>query len=61
VWGVVNDAVAAYVDPLVCPALASLAPGMPGVVDVTPDGDTTVVAYGPAWDCPPYGDLFPPS
>jgi hypothetical protein len=60
-WGVVNDAVAAYVDPVVCPVLASLAPGIPGVVDITAVGDTTVVAYGPVWDCPPYGDLFPPS
>jgi hypothetical protein len=53
-----NDAVAEYVDPVVCPLLASLSPGVPGVVGITPDGDTTVVGVGPFWDCPPYGDLF---
>jgi hypothetical protein len=47
-------------DTLVCPLLESLSPGVPGVVDVTPDGDTTLAGFGPFWDCPPYGDLFPP-
>jgi hypothetical protein len=46
------------VDPLVCPILASLSPGVPGVVDITPEGDTTLVGVGPFWDCPPYGNLF---
>jgi hypothetical protein len=57
----VNDAVAAFADPVVCPLLAALSPGVPGVADVTPDGDTTVVGVGLLWDCPPYGDLYPPS
>jgi hypothetical protein len=53
-----QDAEVAYVDPLVCPALAALAPGVPGVLDITPAGDTTLVGVSPLWDCPPYGDLF---
>jgi hypothetical protein len=44
-------------DSVVCPILASLAPGVPGVVDINPEGDTTVVGVGAFWDCPPYGDL----
>lgn len=43
-----------YVDPVLCPILASYAPGIPGVVDIDPTGDTTLVAYGFFWDCPPY-------
>jgi hypothetical protein len=42
-------------DPLVCPLLGALAPGVPGVVDVTPYGDVTVAGVGLVWDCPPYG------
>jgi hypothetical protein len=53
-----QDAEVAYIDPLVCPALAALAPGVPGVLDITPAGDTTLVGVSPLWDCPPYGDLF---
>jgi hypothetical protein len=49
------------IDPLVCPLLASAAPGIPGVVDITPEGDTTLAVVGPFWDCPPYGNLFPPA
>jgi hypothetical protein len=56
-----TDTVAGYVDPLACAVLASLSPGVPGVVDITPAGDTTIAGAGPLWDCPPYGDLFPPS
>lgn len=41
------------VDPVVCPAIASLAPGVPGVVDVLPDGDVYVAGEF-TWDCPPY-------
>jgi hypothetical protein len=48
------------VDPLACPVLGSLSPGIPGVVDITPEGDTTLVGAGPFWDCPPYGNLYGP-
>jgi hypothetical protein len=48
-----NDTVATYVDPVVCPLLAARAPGVPGVVDIDPTGDTSV-AGGLVWDCPPY-------
>jgi hypothetical protein len=48
-------------DTVICPQLAALAPGIPGVVDITPEGDTTLVGAGPFWDCPPYGNLFPPA
>jgi hypothetical protein len=56
----VDAAEVEYVDPLVCPVLASLAPGVPGTVDITAEGDTTLVGAGPFWDCPPYGNLFLP-
>jgi hypothetical protein len=48
-------------DPTICAVLKALTPGIPGVVDITADGDTTVAVVGPLWDCPPYGDLFPPA
>jgi hypothetical protein len=48
-------------DPTICTVLKALAPGIPGVVDITADGDTTLVGVGPFYDCPPYGDLFPPA
>jgi hypothetical protein len=48
-------------DPTICTVLKALAPGIPGVVDITADGDTTLAVVGPFWDCPPYGDLFPPA
>jgi hypothetical protein len=41
------------VDPLVCPRLAALAPGVPGVIDVDPTGDTYVAGTF-VYDCPPY-------
>lgn len=40
-------------DPVLCPVLATLAPGVPGVVDVTAQGDVSVLG-GKVWDCPPY-------
>ena len=45
------------VDPLLCPILKALSPGVPGV-DITPEGDTTILGE-PVWDCPPYGNLGP--
>lgn len=45
-----------FVDPTMCPILAALAPGVPGVVDIEADGDT-YVAGGPFWNCPPYWSL----
>jgi hypothetical protein len=41
-------------DSALCPVLATLAPGVPGVVDVGRDGDTTVLGQ-PVRECPPYG------
>jgi hypothetical protein len=44
------------VDPAICPALGDLAPGVPGVVDITPEGDASLPYDGGRfWDCPPYG------
>lgn len=44
-----------YVDPfLYCPLVASLAPGVPGVVDIDNEGDLHVDGRW-IWDCPPYG------
>lgn len=50
--GVLNAVLAAYADPLACPALKSLT-GTYGAVDVTADGDVLVVGRL-LWDCPPY-------
>jgi hypothetical protein len=41
------------VDDRLCPLLASLSPGVPGVVDIDPTGDTYVGGEF-LWDCPPY-------
>jgi hypothetical protein len=44
----------AYVDPVVCPVLVSLAPrDVPGLLRIEPDGDL-YVADTLIWDCPPY-------
>jgi len=40
-------------DALVCPVLISLAPGIPGVVDIDATGDTDLLGVD-FWDCPPY-------
>jgi hypothetical protein len=61
VFDAIDNAEITLIDPIVCPILASLSPGVPGVVDITPEGDTTIVGVGPFWDCPPYGNLFPPA
>lgn len=42
------------VDPVACDILAAFAPGVPGVVEVTDDGDTHVLGLR-VYDCPPYG------
>jgi hypothetical protein len=39
-------------DPLACAVLVTLAPGVPGVVDIEPDGDTTAARVVRVWDCP---------
>ena len=41
-------------DPILCPRFGARAPGIPGVVDITPQGDVRV-AGTLIWDCPPYG------
>jgi hypothetical protein len=43
---------------IVCPYLKLLHPGVPGVVEVTDDGDV-YVAGGYAYDCPPHDELSP--
>jgi hypothetical protein len=48
-----NARVLVPLDGTVCPRLAALAPGVPGVIDIDPTGDTSV-AGAPFWDCPPY-------
>lgn len=40
-------------DPVLCPILVARSPGIPGVVDIRPDGDVDVAGQ-PLWDCPPY-------
>ena len=40
-------------DPWICDALKAAAPGVPGVVDVTPEGDVYIAGEF-FWDCPPY-------
>ncbi len=44
------DLVQELVDPALCPLLAGLAPGGPGVVDVGTEGDVAVAGV-PVWDC----------
>ena len=46
-------------DQMLCPTLAGLAPGVPGVVDINLQGDVFLAGEG-FFDCPPYGDVFPP-
>jgi hypothetical protein len=41
-------------DPIVCPILKALAPGLPPVVTIQPDGDLYVFSTGRLYDCPPY-------
>ena len=40
-------------DATICPIIASLSPGVPGVVDISAEGDVAVAGIG-IWDCPPY-------
>lgn len=49
----VNEEVLKPTDLLTCSVLIALAPGVPGVVDIDPTGDTVVLGI-PFWDCPPY-------
>jgi len=48
----VHDAAHGGVDPTLCPILAGLAPGVPGLVDIDDQGDTHL-SGGTVWDCPP--------
>jgi hypothetical protein len=48
-----NSTVLEQIDPTICPFIGMAAPGVPGVVDITPEGDVFVVTE--LWyDCPPY-------
>ena len=40
-------------DFIICPILMAAAPGVPGVVDIEPEGDTSILGE-PFWNCPPY-------
>jgi len=58
-----------FVDPTVCPLFQQLytltGGNVAGLVTITPEGDVTINdplgLVGPFWDCPPYGNLFPPA
>lgn len=52
-FDLVNEEVLKPLDLLTCAVLIALAPGVSGVVDIDPTGDTSV-AGTPFWDCPPY-------
>lgn len=52
VYEIVEDALR-QLDPVLCTLLATLSPGVPGVVDITPEGDVYVLGTL-VWDCPPY-------
>ena len=43
------------VDWWLCPLLVQLSPGVPGVLDVTAEGDIHLAGEF-FWDCPPYAD-----
>jgi hypothetical protein len=46
--------VRSLVDPILCPILQSLAPGVPPVIKIESDGDLSVFTTGRLYDCPPY-------
>lgn len=48
VFGIVEDTEAAM-----CAALGAFAPGVPGVLDIAPEGDVSLLGT-PFLDCPPY-------
>lgn len=55
-FGLLNDALVSFVDPVLCPVLVSLS-GTYGPVTIAADGDVYVPdplgLIGPAYDCPP--------
>ena len=53
--GIINDVndVLILLDPTICAILAQFSPGVPGVLDITPEGDVYVAGEF-FWDCPPY-------
>jgi len=63
VFGVVNAAFVAYVDPVACPVLVQLAGSYPGGVTIAPDGDVHVtdplnwLGETLVQDCPPYATI----
>ena len=58
-----------FVDPVVCPLFQQLytltGGNVAGIVSIKPEGDVTINdplgLIGPFYDCPPYGNLFPPA
>ena len=55
IMDLLNDApgLGSLVDSLSCDVLRALSPGVPGVIDIDPTGDTYVAGEF-VWDCPPY-------
>jgi hypothetical protein len=54
------DAALGPLDPIICTTFYPLAPGIPGVVDVSPSGDVSILG-AEMYDCPPYaGGTRPP-
>jgi hypothetical protein len=66
-FGVADSLQKALVDPVLCPLLQSLAPGVPGL-RIEPDGDVVLTSYGGRrtvmyvllYDCPAYRGSPPP-
>lgn len=52
------DSLTGDADPVVCPVLGTLAPGVPGVA-VEPEGDVSLSPYWEAWNCTPSGGSGP--
>lgn len=49
-----NAVIAEHVDPAFCQVLRSLAPGVPGTLDIDAETGDTYLAGELWWDCPPY-------
>jgi hypothetical protein len=50
---IIEDLKRQVLDPILCPIFRVLAPGLPPVVFITPEGDVYVLNHK-VWDCPPY-------
>jgi hypothetical protein len=52
----INETVLKPTDVITCTVLQAAAPGVPGVLDIDPTGDTILLGV-PFWDCPPYAEV----